>query len=211
MNSEMPPPQRIRRALRPLVNQRGVTLMVVLVMVVIVGLGAGMAGSTWKTVMQREREEELLFRGDQIRKAIESYASHRAGNQPSSSPQNAGSTPGRIGAAPGGASYPNTLDDLLRDPRSPSAVRHLRKLFKDPFTGEDWVLIKDPAGRVKGVKSASTLEPFKQDGFPPEYASFKGAAAYADWQFVYEQGQRQSTNTTGGSKIRGLPGVQQLP
>ncbi len=54
-------------------NQRGVTLLTVLVMVVVIGLTLGMAGTSWRALMQREREEELLWRGDQYRRAIESY------------------------------------------------------------------------------------------------------------------------------------------
>jgi len=183
--------------------------MVVLVMIVILGLSAGMAGSTWKTVMQREREEELFFRGDQIRRGIESYANQRQGNQPQPSRQPVDRSPGRVGAGPGGANYPNSLEDLVRDPRALGVNRHLRKLYTDPMTGGDWELIKDPAGRIKGVKSASTQKPFKQDGFPLGYESFKGAATYADWPFVYEPGRTQSTNSTGGATIKGLPGVQE--
>jgi type II secretory pathway pseudopilin PulG len=192
----------IRNRLQPLRNERGVTLMLVLVLIVILGLSAGMAGTTWKTIMQQEREAELLFRGDQIRRAIEGYFTHGHGQQPQ---QQRG--PGRVGAGPGGGTYPQKLEDLLRDPRSVGATRHLRKLYKDPMTGEDWVLIKDPSGRIKGVKSASTLKPFKEDGFAKEYESFKGKTSYADWQFVFEPGQSGSTNTTGGTTIKELPGM----
>ncbi len=176
----------------------------VLVMIVILGLAAGMAGSTWKTIMQREREAELLFRGDQYRRALESYFRQGHGNV-SSGPVVTG-TPGRIGSGPGGGNYPAALEDLVRDPRSATVVRHLRKLYPDPFTGENFVLIKDPAGRIKGVKSASTLTPFKEDGFAKEYIDFKGAASYGGWQFVYEPGRNRSQNTTGGTTIQGLPG-----
>jgi type II secretory pathway pseudopilin PulG len=154
-----------------------------------------MAGTTWKTIMQQEREAELLFRGDQIRRAIEGYFTQRHG------PPTSGGSPYA------GGTYPQKLEDLLRDPRSVGATRHLRKLYKDPMTGEDWVLIKDPSGRIKGVKSASTLKPFKEDGFAKEYESFKGKTSYADWQFVFEPGQSGSTNTTGGTTIKELPGM----
>jgi type II secretory pathway pseudopilin PulG len=147
-------------------NQRGATLMVVLVMIVVLGLSAGLAGSAWKTVVQRAKEEELLFRGDQYRRAIESYyqAQH--------------------GAAAG--AFPQRLEDLLQDPRSLQRMRHLRRLFTEPFTGGDWLLITDQGGRIKGVKSASELEPFKKDGFPKAYEKFRGAARYSDWEFVYD-------------------------
>jgi type II secretory pathway pseudopilin PulG len=152
--------------LRSLRNQRGATLMVVLVMVAVMGLVAGLTGTTWTTIMQRAKEEELLFRGDQYRRAIESY--YQA----------------RHGAAPG--ALPTKLEDLLKDPRALQSVRHLRRLYADPMTGDDWLLIKDAGGRIRGVKSASNLEPFKKDGFPEGYEKFRGAERYSDWEFVYQ-------------------------
>lgn len=151
---------------RILRNQRGVTLMAVLVMVVVTGLLAGMAGATWRTTMQQEREAELLWRGDQYRKAIQSYCKVQFG---------------------GIQSYPKSFEDLLRDPRSLQPVRHLRRLYADPFTGGDWVLIKEPTGGIQGVRSSSTLEPFKKDGFPEEYDKFKGKMHYSEWEFAYTQ------------------------
>jgi type II secretory pathway pseudopilin PulG len=147
-------------------NQRGVALMAVLVMVVIMGLGVGIAGATWKTKVQRSRERELLWRGDQYRKAISSYYQVTHGG-----PQ---------------GTYPRSLDVLERDPRFLHRVRHIRRLFKDPITGDDFVLIKDPSGAITGVRSSSDLEPFKKDGFPHEYARFANRKRYSEWEFVYK-------------------------
>lgn len=167
------------RALAPLYNQRGISLILVLVAVVVVGLMATMAGRTWTSVMQQVREDELLFRGDQYRRAIESYYSVKHG-----------------GAAVG--SYPPSIDALLKDPRSPQVVRHLRQRYKDPFTGDDFELISaggqvsgsvvttPPLAGIKGVKSSSSLKPFKQDGFTKEYEKFKGAESYRNWEFTFE-------------------------
>ncbi|RMF43818.1 MAG: type II secretion system protein, partial [Deltaproteobacteria bacterium] len=148
--------------------ETGVSLLVVLVLVAVLGLSLGLAGSTWKTVVQRSKEAELLFRGDQYRRAIESYARVRHGGAPGMLPQK--------------------LEDLLRDPRFPGTVRHIRKLYKDPMTGEDFQVIKDPrfGGRIKGVYSTSSDKPFKTDGFAEDYTDFAGAETYQDWKFVYE-------------------------
>lgn len=161
----------------PLNNQRGVTLMVVLLMVVVVGLAAGVAGSSWRTVTQREREQELLWRGDQYRRAIQSYYEFKHA---------------------GTGLYPRSLEDLLRDPRSAASVRHIRQLFPDPITGEDWVVIKDPTGRIKGVRSSSTVEPFKKSGFPADYDDFQGRKSYAEWEFVFLDKTKGKT-TQGGA------------
>jgi type II secretory pathway pseudopilin PulG len=160
-------------------NQRGAALVIVLVTVVILGLSMGIAGSTWRTIVQKAKEEELLFRGDQYRRAIGSYYQRaHAGTQ---------------------GMFPSSLEDLLKDPRSLQTVRHIRQLYKDPMTGEDWVLIREGGkisgtvaasangGRIIGVRSSSDLEPFKKDGFSKEYEKFKGAAKYSDWEFVYEK------------------------
>jgi type II secretory pathway pseudopilin PulG len=142
--------------------------MVILVMLVIMGLSMGIAGSTWKTVMQRAREQELLFRGDQYRRAIKSYTEVRHGGS--------------------SGQLPSKLEDLLKDPRFPGTKRHIRKLFKDPMNGEEFVIIKDPrfGGRIKGVHSSSAEEPFKTDGFAEENEKFANASSYQDWLFVFE-------------------------
>lgn len=159
-------------------GERGVTLMVVLVALVVIGLAAGIAGRATSSLLQQDREAELLFRGDQYRRAIESY--HKA----------------KHGSAAG--MYPNKLEDLLRDPRSLQVKRHLRQLYKDPFSGGDFDLIQQGGeitglsggatslGAIKGVRSTSQLKPFKEDGFPRVYEAFKGATSYNLWEFVYE-------------------------
>lgn len=160
---------------RLLGEERGVTLLTVLVMVVILGLTLGLAGSSWRSLMQREREEELLWRGDQYRRAIGSY----------------------YGINHGGVQrYPATLQDLLRDPRSLQTVRHLRRLYPDPMTGKDWVVVKDPTGGIKGVRSASVDEPFKKDGFSEDYEGFKDRTKYSEWEFSY---QLEQTGVNSGN------------
>jgi hypothetical protein len=54
------------------------------------------------------------------------------------------------------------------------------------MTGEDWVIVKDPAGRIKGVSSSSQLEPFKQENFSEANKEFAGKTAYKEWQFVID-------------------------
>jgi len=157
-------------------NQRGATLLTILVMMVLLGLAAGMAGTTWKTARQREREAELLFRGDQYRRAIEGYYRFSHG--------------GMKGL------YPARLEDLIKDPRSLETRRHIRQLFNDPMTGGDWVLITEPGGRIRGVRSSSQLEPFQQDNFAQKNERFVGAREYAAWEFVYEPPAANKTNSS---------------
>ncbi|MEZ4599953.1 MAG: type II secretion system protein [Syntrophotaleaceae bacterium] len=151
-------------------NERGAALMILLVMVMIMGLSAGIAGTTWTNVMQRAREEEMLFRGDQYRRAIGSYYS-------------AGTTAGN---------YPLQVEELLKDPRYPGTVRHLRRLYPDPITGDAWELVKDSAGRILGVRGASGDKPLKTKDFPEEYEQFENAKTYRDWVFLFEPQDRSA-------------------
>ena len=150
-------------------HQRGAALLLLLVMVVIMGLAAGMAGQSWRSTIQRAREAELLWRGQQYQKAIASYYAVRQGAQ----------------------MLPAKLEDLLKDPRFPNVVRHLRKLYKDPMTGEDWELVTDSSKRIIGVRSRSDLEPFRQDGFPKALDKLKGKEAYNEWEFVFEPSNKK--------------------
>lgn len=146
-------------------GERGFTYALVLVTLVLMGVGLASAGTVWKTVMQREREEELFFRGDQIKKAIESY--YYSGH--------------------GGANFmPRKIDDLIKDVRFLTIKRHLRKAYADPMTKDgEWEIMRDDQGRIKGVRSKSELEPFRQKGFPLEYKEFENKKRYRDWEFVF--------------------------
>jgi type II secretory pathway pseudopilin PulG len=146
-------------------NSRGFTYIGLLVILVIIGISLGAAGKYWQNVMLREKEEELLFRGDQYKQAIERY----------------------YYAIPGRPQYPRGIDDLLRDNRTPEGKRHLRRKYTDPMTGGDFVVIEnvDASGRhIIGVRSSSDKTPLKQSNFPDAYQDFAGKDKYSDWQFV---------------------------
>jgi len=170
---------RLFRVFRPrkiLTNQQGLSLLLILIMVAVVSLSAAVAGSTWRTIMQRSREVELLFRGDQYRRALESYATAKLGGA-------AGKSTGGVGQ------LPTELEQLLKDPRFPEPRKHIRQLFLDPMTGAEFELIRTGGGSIgpiRGVRSTSELEPFKKDGFAKDYDKFKGAASYQSWEFVYQ-------------------------
>lgn len=169
---------------RLLANQAGISLLMVLVMLSILGLSAAMAGNSWTDLSRRAREADLLWKGNQIRAAIGSYYSKSHG-------QGAGKI------------FPSRLDYLLKDPRFLQTTRHLRRLYADPMTGGDWELIKDPAGRIKGVRSTLAEEPFKQSGFSQENRDFEGRTLYTEWEFVY---QPAATKTNAAnSRIKNQP------
>jgi len=166
-------------------GQRGAVLLLLLVMVVILGLSAGMAGQSWQATMQKARESELLWRGQQYQQAIASYYTIKHGTQ---------------------QMLPAKLEHLLRDPRFPGTVRHLRKLYNDPMTGEEWELVTDPAERIIGVRSSSDLEPFRKDGFPKELEKLQGRTSYSAWEFVFVPAKQNATTkkTAAGSATKSV-------
>ena len=135
---------------------------------------------SWTQLARREKEAELIFRGEQYARAIGLYQ-RRAG-------------PGVL---------PPNLDVLVEQ-------KLLRKKYKDPITGDDFAVLSpmsqapgtagqnqrpgrgaqpgagtspaasSPAGRaaggVMGVTSKSSAESLRE---------YKGRTHYNEWQFVY--------------------------
>lgn len=146
-------------------GSRGFTLIGMLLAVAALGGGLAAYGELTSHAAQREKEQELLFAGNQIRQAIGAYYER----------------------SPGGARrFPQKLEDLLEDKRYPMPQRYLRELYADPMSGKpDWVLVAAPTGGVMGVHSASEARPIKSSGFLARDMAFADAARYADWQFSY--------------------------
>ena len=153
-------------ALRTSHSSRGFTYIALLAAIVIIGISLGAAGKYWQNVMMREKEEELLFRGEQYRLAIERYY-----------------------MAFGKLQYPQNIDDLLKDGRSAAGKRHLRQQYKDPITGEDFEVFRDltKGNRITGVYSKSDKEPLKTTGFEDQYKEFEGKKKYNEWKFIFIQ------------------------
>lgn len=146
--------------------QAGYTYLSLLFFVALAGVGLAHFGMLWHMETQRDREKELMFVGDQFRRAIATYYEE--------SPE-------------GKKQYPATLEDLLEDNRTVNGRRHLRRIYTDPFTGDDqWGLIKTPGGdRIMGVYSLSQAAPVKAAGFAERYAAFGTARHHSDWKFVH--------------------------
>jgi type II secretory pathway pseudopilin PulG len=147
-------------------RQGGFTFLWLLFLVAGLGVGMAATGTLWHTAAQREKEQQLLFVGNEYRRAIESFL--------------------KIPPPPGQqARLPKSLDELLLDPRFQHTVRHLRRLYPDPITGnEDWGLLKDAQGGIGGVFSLSEAKPMKTAGFAAANTDFAGKDAYWQWRFV---------------------------
>jgi len=145
-------------------RQNGYALITALILLVLATLAAGIATQYAQIEVQRERERQLLFVGEQFRAAIIRY----------------NATPGTNGVH----EYPKTLEDLLEDHRQLATVRHLRRLYQDPMTGGiDWVL-ELQGDRIIGVHSRSNGTPLIRSGFSELESRFASASTYTDWRFL---------------------------
>ena len=156
--------------MKNMLNQNGFTFLAALMIVVIMGIMLGLTAQPWKTIMKREREQELLFRGLQYRNAIKAWNTRPA-------------TPGATAKV-----IPlNDLKDLLLDPSSLQKIKYLRQLYQDPMTGKDWTIIRDNGGKgIIGVVSTSADVPLKTSF--SDYSgldTFAGKKKYSDWRFVF--------------------------
>src|SRR6185436_9261365 len=90
-------------------RQHGYAMAALLIGMSIMAIMMTVAMPTWRQLNQREKETELVFRGEQYARAIGLYQRKMG--------------PGTL---------PPTIDVLVEQ-------RFIRKKFKDPVTGEDFV------------------------------------------------------------------------
>lgn len=148
-------------------GQAGFSYMGILMLMVIAGISMAATSLVWHTQQQRVKEQQLLFAGTAIRKAIASYY---------------------LSNPSGLREYPPSLEALLLDKRHPTIKRHLRRLYEDPMTKkQNWLLIMQN-NRVIGVYSNSKIKPIKMTDFPAAYENFSNAKTYQDWKFVHISG-----------------------
>lgn len=150
-------------------SDAGFTYIGLMVLVAIMGVVLAATGAVWHTAQKQEKERELLFIGDQFRRALYLYYLHTPGNA---------------------RRYPLSLEELLKDPRYPGTQRYLRRIYTDPVTGSDrWGLVKGPGGEIFGVYSPSKDEPLKKANFGLADRNFEGKSRYSDWVFMPAPGQ----------------------
>jgi type II secretory pathway pseudopilin PulG len=161
----MPAHPRRQPARAPRHGARGTLLLGLLIALAIAGVGLLVALDVWAVTRQRQQEEELLFVGEQYRAAIQRY----------------------YHAAPKGMPrlLPASLKDLQQDDRYSVPVRHLRRAYADPLTGEPrWGAVMQ-GNRIAGVYSLGKGTPLKQGGFAKQAENFTGKSSYREWAFVF--------------------------
>jgi type II secretory pathway pseudopilin PulG len=173
---------RRARAPRRRAAQGGYAYLALLILIAIIGVTAAASAQLGALYQRRMAEKELLAVGAEFQRALQSFSTATPLGQPT---------------------QPRTLDELLRDPRYPNVVRHLRKVYADPMTGKaDWVLVMSPDGQtIAGIHSASQGHPIQISHFPPAFQGFDKKKSYTDWVFIARfptltQGQRPPDGTT---------------
>ena len=149
----------------PAHHQFGFSYIGLLLVIALIGAFATASLSVGAVMQRRSAEDELLFIGSEFQQAFKTYYE----------------------ATPNGSRpYPNQLSDLVRDPRSTSPRRHLRKIFVDPLTtSAEWGTVAAPGGGIAGIYSLSHETPIRVAGFDDEFSAFEGQSKYSDWVFTY--------------------------
>ena len=135
-------------------GEAGILYLALLFSVVLIGIVTAVAAPLWRTVVQREKEEELLFRLREFRQAVAAYqAVHKR--------------------------FPQKMEDLLEDKTQLVTRRYLRRIYPDPMTGKaDWEVEfqTDRTGAVSGIKDLHSRSP----GIGLKRVRGKGER-YQDW------------------------------
>ncbi|HEX9137842.1 MAG TPA: hypothetical protein VF905_12980, partial [Nitrospirota bacterium] len=90
-------------------HEQGVTYLMLMFAVVLIGITTTAAAKQWKAIVQRELEADLLAKGIEIQSALALY-----------------STTMKAGRVMPGEVYPQSLADLTRSPKP-----FLRKVYAD--------------------------------------------------------------------------------
>ena len=153
-----------RRPVR-LPREAGFTYVGLIVLVAIIGLVGAATLKADALLRRAAAEQELLEIGAAFSEALKSYADATPRGQPT---------------------YPPSLQELLKDTRSPAVRRHLRKIFVDPVTGKaEWGIVH--AGNDSGVLAVYSLSgarPLKVANFDARFANLENREHISDWKFA---------------------------
>lgn len=161
----MPVGKSFERPRVPSSRSRGFTLLIMLGLVALMGLGLAMAGPAWQQQTAREREQQWLRVGEIYARALGSYVA---------------ASPGSLKQAP------LQLEDLSLDTRFVGIRRHLRQAYRDPMQPQKpWTVLRDSQNRIVGVYSEARDEPFLQAAPPGSALQLRpGMQGYARWVFM---------------------------
>jgi type II secretory pathway pseudopilin PulG len=137
---------------------RGFIMVMLLVFITTMGLMLTIALPGVKAEVQREQEEELVFRGESIAKAIKDYKARTGG-------------------------YPLKLEALEK-----VRPRIIRKLYRDPMTNRenkegDWDLITAVQPGSSGDKTGLPIVGVRSKCQKDSFLKYMGKTLISDWPF----------------------------
>ena len=169
----------------------GFTYLGLVILVTVIGLVGAATLKVDSLLRRAAAEEELLEIGAAFSDALRTYAEATPKGQPA---------------------QPPSLQELLKDPRSPAVRRHLRKIFVDPLTGKaEWGIVwVNPGNRtgVLAVYSLSQAKPLNVAHFDARFVNLENKEHIADWKFA-ATGQAVAQGQVQGSMPGQTPG--QMP
>ena len=177
-------------------GEGGFTYVGLIVLVAIIGLVGAATLKVDSLLRRAAAEEELLEIGAAFSQALKSYAEATPRGQPT---------------------YPPSLQELLKDPRSPAIRRHLRKIFVDPMTGKaEWGIVHAGSDTgVLAVYSLSKAKPLKVANFDARFANLENRQHISEWKFaalgqgVGQPGQPGQPGQNAAGALQ--PGIAQSP
>ena len=135
-------------------GQRGYILALLLALVTVMGLMLTKAMPSVVAEVQRDAEEELIFRGESIAQAIRAYKA-RTGN------------------------YPLRLEDLMK-----LKPRLLRQLYKDPMTREgEWETVTAVLPGASGDKTGLPIVGVRSRCQKDSLKVYRNKTLISDWIF----------------------------
>ncbi len=166
-------------------SDRGFAMAGLLVGIALLSLGLSIAMPTWKTLIQREKEEELIWRGQQYDRAVQLY---RRKNAASGAPTLELLVQGRF------------LRKKYKDPIT---------------DGDFEIVGVSPAGNAPGVQQpqrgfGQLIGGVRSKSKAKSLRILNGRSAYNEWQFTYVPWKPggQPTPTTPGGNQPGSPGAR---
>lgn len=129
-------------------------LALLLALITVMGILLMKAMPSVITDVQRDQEEELIFRGEAIRDAIRRYKGK-------------------------GGNYPVNLEDLVK-----VKPRLLRKLYKDPMTPSgEWDLITAVQPGASGDKKGLPIVGVRSRSQKDSFKIYRSKTLYSEWVF----------------------------
>jgi len=140
--------------LRDRKGERGYILVMVLGAMTVMGILLTKAMPSVIAEIQRENEEELIFRGEAIAQGIKTYYKKTGG-------------------------YPTSLDTLVK-----AKPPLLRKVYKDPMTKDgEWELVTAVQAGASGDKTMLPIAGVRSRSKQDSFRSYNGKTIYSDWVF----------------------------